>query len=206
MILASASPRRSELLGEAGIAFRVIPANIDEAAYAGEEPVSLVERLARAKALAVACQAAPGEVVLAADTLVWLEGHILGKPSDRQEARRMLSMLSGKTHHVSTGCTLIQRPQEEGEGHSNPEGWKARIFSNTCAVRFYELTPQEIDGYVASGEPLDKAGAYGIQGAGRLLVDTIQGNYDTVVGLPVAHLVRELRTFAPEALPSHLRL
>lgn len=197
MILASASPRRSQLLSEVGIEFRVVPTNIDETPWPGEDPVSLVERLARTKALAVALEAEPGEVVLAADTLVWLEGEVLGKPSSPKEATSMLRELSGKTHHVSTGCALLERPRE---GSSEPEGWRHLTFSNTCAVRFYELTAQEIEAYVATGEPADKAGAYGIQGLGRLLVREIQGNYDTVVGLPVAQVVRELRTFAPSAL------
>lgn len=197
MILASASPRRSQLLSEVGIEFRVIPANIDETPLPGENPVSLVERLARAKALAVAQTAGPGELVLAADTLVWLDGAVLGKPTSPEDARTMLGKLSGKTHHVSTGCALIERPHE---GLSAPKDWRHLTFSNTCAVKFYELDSQEIQAYVATGEPADKAGAYGIQGLGRLLVKEIQGNYDTVVGLPVAQVVRELRAFAPHAL------
>lgn len=197
MILASASPRRSQLLSEVGVEFRVIPADIDETPLPGEDPVALVERLARTKALAVATQANPGEVVLAADTLVWLEGRVLGKPSSPEEAAQMLGRLSGKTHHVSTGCALLERPEV---GASEPESWHHLTFSNTCAVRFYELTAREISAYVATGEPADKAGAYGIQGLGRLLVEEIQGNYDTVVGLPVAQVVRELRAFAPNTL------
>jgi septum formation protein len=180
-----------------GIEFRVIPANIDETPLPGENPVSLVERLARAKALAVAQTAEPGELVLAADTLVWLDGAVLGKPTSPEDARTMLGKLSGKTHHVSTGCALIERPHE---GLSAPKDWRHLTFSNTCAVKFYELDSQEIQAYVATGEPADKAGAYGIQGLGRLLVKEIQGNYDTVVGLPVAQVVRELRAFAPHAL------
>ena len=188
MILASQSPRRRELLEAAGFELRVVPASIDEARRAGEGPVALVERLAREKAAAVADRLgdeAGGEPVVAADTIVWTDdGAVLGKPADDADAARMLRELSGRTHHVSTGVCLLAPARD---------GHRARqSFVETTDVTFWELTDAQVDAYVASGEPADKAGAYGIQGAGRMLVRGIRGDYENVVGLPVARLVREL--------------
>lgn len=184
MILASQSPRRIALMREAGFDVRVIPADIDERSEPGETPVELVERLARLKAAAVAARdAAPGETVLAADTVVALDGSILGKPADRQDAVRMLSRLSGRPHEVATGVA-IARGGDDG----------AESFVSVTHVTFYPLEEDEIRAYVESGEPLDKAGAYGIQGAGgRMLVRGIEGDFYTVVGLPIAEVVRRLR-------------
>lgn len=168
---------------EAGFDFRVVPADIDETPLPGEEPLALVERLARAKAEAVArVEAAPGEVVVAADTIVTFDGVILGKPQDDADARRMLHALSGRTHQVATGVCIARGGAQGVES-----------FVEVTDVTFFELTDTEIDAYVASGEPLDKAGAYGIQGiGGRLLVRGISGDYYNVVGLPIARLVRHL--------------
>lgn len=182
MILASQSPRRIELMSEAGYSCRVVPADIDESPLSRETPIQMVERLARAKAEFVANTAAePGEVVLAADTIVAADSKKLGKPADEDDARSMLAALSGRTHQVATGVCLVK-------------GSDVRSFVETTEVEFFELEQAEIDAYVKTGEPLDKAGAYGIQGAGgRLLVRGIRGDYYNVVGLPIAHVVRELK-------------
>lgn len=186
MILASASPRRLELLSECGIAVDVRPADIDETRRRGEVPVDLVRRLAQGKAHA-ALEGLGGtldDVLVAADTIVWDDrGDVYGKPADALEAHKMLSVLSGATHHVSTGvCVLV----------SAPEGLREASFVETTDVTFNDLTETEIEAYVASGEPMDKAGAYGIQGRGRLLVRGIAGDYLNVVGLPVNRTLREI--------------
>ena len=164
---------------EAGFDARVIPANIDETALPDEGPFDLVERLARAKAAAVAKEhAEEGEPVVAADTIVALAGELLGKPADEADARRMLHALSGKTHQVATGIVC------DGSAES---------FVDITDVTFYELSHDEIDAYVVTGEPMDKAGAYGIQGQyGRMLVEKIDGDFYNVVGLPIAKVVRAL--------------
>lgn len=179
MILASQSPRRIELMREAGFDVQVIPADIDESARPGEGPFELVERLARGKAEAVSsAHAAPGETVVAADTIVALDGELLGKPADEADARRMLRALSGKTHQVATGVCIVH-------------GERIDSFVDITDVTFYELSDAEIDAYVATGEPMDKAGAYGIQGTyGRMLVERIDGDFYNVVGLPIAKVVR----------------
>lgn len=185
MILASQSPRRVELMREAGYDFRVIPADIDETPLPGERPDALVARLARGKARAVAAaDAEPGEIVVAADTVVVLDGAALGKPADADDARAMLARLSGRTHQVMTGVCLAVAGT----------GYEPASFVETTDVTFYPLSPSEIDAYVESGEPMDKAGAYGIQGAGgRLLVRGISGDFYNVVGLPIAAVVRAIR-------------
>lgn len=182
MILASQSPRRIELMREAGFDVQVVPADIDETAHAGETPFELVERLAQAKAQAVAAMdAAAGETVVAADTIVTLGGEILGKPANEADARRMLHELSGKTHQVATGVCIVR----DGVIDS---------FVDVTDVTFFDLTDEEINAYIASGEPMDKAGAYGIQGVGgRMLVESIRGDFYNVVGLPIAKLIRRLK-------------
>ncbi|MDO4437020.1 MAG: Maf family protein [Coriobacteriaceae bacterium] len=182
MILASQSPRRIELMREAGFDARVIPADIDETALPGEGPFALVERLARAKAGTVATEhAEAGEPVVAADTIVALDGELLGKPADEDDARRMLQALSGKTHQVATGVCIAR-------------GELVESFVDITDVTFFKLTDAEIDEYVATGEPMDKAGAYGIQGQfGRMLVEKIDGDFYNVVGLPIAKVVRRLK-------------
>lgn len=188
MILASQSPRRRELLGDAGFELEVVPADIDETRQDGESPVDLVSRLAAEKAESVraALGHAPADgLLVAADTIVWMGDEALGKPVDAADAVAMLHELSGRTHHVSTGvCAMLLAPDGSLERESR--------FVETSDVTFWELTDEQVDAYVACGEPLDKAGAYGIQGTGRLLVREVRGDYSNIVGLPVARLVREL--------------
>ncbi len=193
MILASQSPRRRELLSDAGFDLTIVPADIDETRRAGERPAELVARLAAEKAEAVcaALTCAPTDgLLVAADTIVWLDDEALGKPADAADAARMLRELSGRAHHVSTGVCALRLA---------PDGSRAAgtSFVETTEVTFWELTDAQIEAYVATGEPLDKAGAYGIQGAGRLLVRSVAGDYANVVGLPVARLVRELGRLVP---------
>ena len=182
MILASQSPRRIELMREAGFEITIKPADIDETPLPGEDPFQLVERLARAKARAVASGVLdPTESIIAADTIVALGAKPLGKPVDATDARRMLRALSGKTHQVATGVCIVQNAQVSS-------------FVDITDVNFYELSDREIDAYIATGEPMDKAGAYGIQGAyGRMLVERIDGDFYNVVGLPIAKVVRALQ-------------
>ncbi|MGO1501651.1 MAG: Maf family protein [Marinobacter sp.] len=171
IILASASPRRSELLEQIGVPFSVQPAHIDETPRAAEAAGNYVERLAREKALAVANNF-PGRQVLGSDTSVVLDNAILGKPSDEREACAMLARLSGKTHQVMTAIALA-----EG-GHC-----ESRLV--TTDVTFRVLSEGEIAAYVATGEPMDKAGGYGIQGLGGIFVKELRGSYSAVVGLPL---------------------
>ena len=192
MILASQSPRRRDLLAAAGFELEVVPADIDEARLPGEKPVELVGRLAAEKAEAVrsALDHVPADgFLVAADTIVWMGDAALGKPADAADAADMLRSLSGRTHHVSTGvCALLLGPDGSVAGSVR--------FTETSDVTFWELTEEQVAAYVACGEPLDKAGAYAIQGAGRLLVREVRGDYSNVVGLPVARLVRELGALA----------
>jgi septum formation protein len=171
LILASQSPRRSELLRNAGIQVEVRPADVDETPEAGETPERYVRRLARDKVRVV-----PGELVLGADTVVVVNGEILGKPRDFDDASRMLRLLSGREHQVITGICL--------------KGRETIIDHETTRVWFAELTLREIRDYVASGEPMDKAGAYAIQGLASKFVERIEGSYSNVVGLPVAMVYR----------------
>lgn len=178
MVLASASPRRQEFLRRLGLVFHGVPAEVDEGLLPGEPAPEAARRLAGQKARAVA-MAWPGAAVLAADTLVVLDQHILGKPLDREDARRMLGLLSGAEHQVVTGyCLLWQGREDCGQAVSR--------------VRFRALSPAEIAAYVASGEPLGKAGAYAVQGLGAALVDQVGGSYTNVVGLPLAEVVELL--------------
>ena len=187
LVLASGSPRRIELLTEAGFTPLVAPQDVDEAALEGEAPEHLVERLARLKATSALTNspACAGDVVIAADTIVTLNGELLGKPADETDACRMLAELSGNKHQVKTGVCIALA----GE---TPEDAKLVSFVDSSDVEFYELTAEEISAYVATAEPMDKAGAYGIQGLGRALVKSINGDYFNIVGLPVARLLREL--------------
>ena len=178
LVLASASPRRQELLRNAGIAFEVVPANIPEDSLPGEGAKDCAERLAREKALAVARQR-PHDVVLGADTVVVIDGQILGKPSDSSDAARMLRLLSGRDHHVITGVCLV------ADGQSF-------VASETTLVTVNKISDQEIADYVATGEPMDKAGAYAIQGIASRWIPRIKGDYCNVVGLPVALVFRML--------------
>ena len=180
IILASQSPRRRELLTRMGLReFRVISPNVDERELDGLPPEELVQRLSARKAHAVAERAGADVVVIAADTVVSLDGTVLGKPADNLEAFKMLSTLSGVRHQVYTGVTVVCDGQKQ-TGHEVTD------------VTFRDLTEEEIENYVATGEPMDKAGAYGIQGFGALLIERIEGDYYNVMGLPVCRLGRML--------------
>lgn len=180
LVLASASPRRRELLAGLGLDFRRRPVDVDETPFAGEAAEDYVLRLAESKAESAA--PADGELVLAADTIVVVDGDLLGKPRDPDDARRMLERLSGREHQVLTGVAV-----------RGPSGEPRLSAVETTRVRFAELTADEIAWYVASGEPLDKAGAYAVQGLGALFVDAVDGNYSNVVGLPLPAVYRLLR-------------
>ncbi len=179
LVLASASPRRAELLRAAGIEFSVRVADLDETQLPGETPPAYVLRLARAKARAVAL---PGKLVLGADTTVVIGDEIAGKPVDAADARRMLQLLSGVWHEVLTGVALVKDAQALAE-------------LAVTRVKFAPLSEAEIDWYLATHEPFDKAGAYGIQGYAARFVEQIEGNYANVVGLPVQMVYRMLREF-----------
>lgn len=183
LILASASPRRQELLRNAGIAFRAQASDIPEDALPNESPVDCAERLAKEKALAVFSQFS-NEIVLGADTIVVSDETMLGKPVDAADAARMLRLLSGRVHEVITGVCLV-RPAT-----SRPI---VKTASETTRVTMTELTEQEIADYIASGEPMDKAGAYAIQGVASRWIPRIEGDYSNVVGLPVALVWRMVR-------------
>lgn len=174
LILASASPRRRELLAQAGFTFEVRPAHVNENARPEEDPIAYVVRLARDKALAVFAEVNdPDVVVLGADTTVTLDGHILAKPEDAADAARMLRMLSGRTHTVITGVAVSTAQTTE-------------VAAEVTCVQFLTLSDEEIVAYIATGEPMDKAGAYGIQGFAAKWIPRIQGCYFNVVGLPLA--------------------
>lgn len=181
LVLASASPRRQELLLNAGIEFTVRPTNIAEIPEAKEGPRDMAERLARAKAEA-AQRESREHYILGADTVVFVTGQILNKPENANDATRMLRLLSGRTHQVTTGVCLL-----------SPNGRAADLRSETTLVTVNELTDEDIRAYVASGEPMDKAGAYGIQGIASRWISRIEGDYFNVVGLPVALVYRMLR-------------
>jgi septum formation protein len=190
IVLASASPRRQELLRNAGIAFTVQPADITETPLAGESPRDCAERLAREKALAV-FQGRAGDCVLGADTIVVVDGAILGKPREADDAARMLRMLSGRTHAVITGVCVVN-PVARGQW-SVASKTDLLTASETTLVTVCELSDKEIRDYVATGEPMDKAGGYAIQGIASRWIPRIEGDYSNVVGLPVALVYRMLR-------------
>ena len=179
LVLASASPRRAEILRAAGWPFEAAPADVDESLRAGEGPAEYVERLAREKAEAVARQRLFG-LVLGADTTVVADGSILAKPDDDADARRMLRLLSGRWHDVLTGVALVRA-----------EDSRTEVAHALTRVRFCRMTDEEIDWYVGTGEPADKAGAYAVQGRASLFIEGLEGEYWNVVGLPV-RLVYEL--------------
>jgi septum formation protein len=192
LVLASASPRRRELLSGLGIAFTVRPVDLDESPRPGELPPAYVLRLAREKA---AARVEAGELVLAADTTVVVDGQLLGKPRDEADARRMLGTIAGREHTVLTGVALHEKGKEDGE-----DGRAATVESSR--VRMAAMSAAEIAWYAATGEPLDKAGSYAVQGLGALFVEEVFGNYTNVVGLPLpatfrlfAELGYDLRAF-----------
>lgn len=182
LVLASASPRRRELLAQAGYTFQVVPANTPEERQPGEDPTAYATRLAREKAQFVYEQLGPGApddptVVLGADTIVVTAGEVLGKPRDAVDAARMLHLLSGRVHQVITGVCLLS------PGH-------VEIAAETTTVEVTEISEAEIKAYVASGEPMDKAGGYAIQGYAARWIPRIEGCYFNVVGLPIARVAR----------------
>jgi septum formation protein len=190
LVLASSSPRRAEILRAVGWPFEVSPANIREERAAGENPVAYVERLAREKAEAAAALY-PARLVLGADTTVVVEEDVLEKPRDEMDARRMLRRLSGRWHEVLTGVALVR-----AGGHASEAACRQISHART-EVRFAELSDAEINWYVASGEPLDKAGAYAVQGRAALFIEAIRGEYWNVVGLPIQlvyRLAREMKS------------
>jgi septum formation protein len=192
LVLASASPRRQELLRNAGIPFVVQPTDVPEVPRAGESAKACAERLAREKALAV-FRDRPKDLVLGADTIVVINGEMLGKPADADDAARMLRLLSGRTHQVTTGVCLAGPSARETGNRQLTTGFED-IRSETTQVTMHTLTEDDIRFYVASGEPMDKAGAYGIQGLASRWISRIEGDYFNVVGLPVALVCRMLRS------------
>lgn len=182
VILVSASPRRKELLTLAGVGYKVIVSGTDEDVAENTPADETVKLLSLRKASAVLPLCEKGDVVIAADTVVAADGDILGKPADREEAFSMLRELSGREHTVYTGVTIT-------------DGDKCVSFVESTSVVFYELSDDEIYSYIDTGEPFDKAGAYGIQGRGCVLVQKIDGDYFNVMGLPIARTVRELNNF-----------
>ena len=185
LILASVSPRREELLRNAGFDFEVCPSGVDEGEPGpGELPEQYARRNACAKAMRVAADSPAGSIVLGADTVVTLSGHILGKPSSPHDATRMLRLLSGRTHEVITAICLVRAPHEI-----------AALEHETTFVAFRELGEDEVRDYVASREPYDKAGAYAIQGRASRFVEHISGCYFNVVGLPISLLRQVLKTY-----------
>lgn len=186
IVLASASPRRQELLRQVGVSFRVIPSGVDEQVATPMTPAELVEHLALIKAEDVAARE-PGALIIGADTIVVVDDAVLGKPRDRAEAIAMLQQLSGRSHTVMTGVALI-------------EGDRRLVAHEETAVRFRPLTLAQIERYVDSGEPMDKAGGYGIQGRASALIEGIEGDYFNVVGLPLCRTVQMLAQFGVDVL------
>jgi septum formation protein len=197
LVLASSSPRRRELLTQAGFTFTVHPAHINEDLLPNEDPIAYVTRLARQKAEAVFNQlktagasgldsqtwetSTPNLVCLGADTTVTVDNHILAKPEDAADAARMLRLLSGRTHHVITGVAIVTATRTE-------------VAAEVTAVRFLTLSDEDIAAYIATGEPMDKAGAYAIQGQAARWIPRIQGDYFNVVGLPLALVTNMLQS------------
>ena len=178
VILASGSPRRKQLMKMAGLKFSVVPADIPEIIPEGMAPEKESEYLAGIKAGYILSENEK-DLVIGADTTVLCEGRVLGKPKTKEEAKEMLRFLSGKVHEVYTGVAILTKEESD-------------CFTSVTKVEFYELTDEEIDWYVSTGEPMDKAGAYGIQGFGCRLVKRIEGDYFTVMGLPVAEVARRV--------------
>lgn len=188
LILASGSPRRKELLSLFHIPFTVVPADVDETMDPAKAPCEEVARLSAKKARAVKRE--PDDVVIAADTIVVCEGKVLGKPKSEENAYAMLSLLSGRDHQVMTGCTVLR-------------GEKCETFTEVTDLHFRTLSEREILAYIASGEPMDKAGAYGIQGGAALFCRRMEGDYYNVMGLPVCRLWQTLQSIAPELTEEH---
>ena len=183
LILASSSPRRAEILANAGLPFTVVSSAVDESPSPGEKPAALVQRLANAKADLVTARAVGPAIVLADDTVVVLDDKILGKPSSTEDARHMLQQLSGRTHSVLTGVALVRLPDGE-----------RRQFIESTLVHFRPITDEELAAYLATGEPYDKAGSYAIQGLAGRYIPRIEGCYFNVVGLPLSRVLTELKS------------
>jgi septum formation protein len=183
LILASSSPRRAEILGNAGLPFSVLSSAVDESPYPSEAPSALVQRLANAKADLVTARAVGPAIILAADTVVVLDDKILGKPSSTEDARHMLQQLSGRTHSVLTGVALVRLPDGE-----------RRQFIESTLVHFRPITDEELSSYLATEEPYGKAGAYAIQGRAGRYIPRIEGCYFNVVGLPLSRVLTELQS------------
>jgi len=197
LVLASASPRRRDLLTREGVAFEVVPADIDEHHHAGESPEALVQRLAYEKASAVAQRIGPGRErwVLGSDTVVVLDGDVLGKPRDPAHARALLGRLTGHTHRVMTGYAFVSTL-------AAGDRTAAHVAMQTSQVAMREASEEEIAAYVETGEPMDKAGAYAVQGRGARFVTDVAGSQDNVIGLPVDEVCRlwsKLRASGGEA-------
>ncbi|HEX8137514.1 MAG TPA: Maf family protein [Pyrinomonadaceae bacterium] len=175
LVLASASPRRREILRAVAWPFEKLAVTIDESIREGEGAVAYVERLAREKAEAAAARTGAGRLVLGADTTVVVDGEILGKPTDEEDARRMLRLLGGRWHEVLTGVALVR----------SGDGGERRVAHEKSRVRFAQMSEAEIAWYARTGEPLDKAGAYAVQGRAALFIEEISGDYWNVVGLPI---------------------
>jgi nucleoside triphosphate pyrophosphatase len=188
LVLASASPRRQELLRQAGIVFTVQPAHIDETPLVGESPRAYAERLAREKALTV-WKIRPKDLVLGADTIVVVDEEILGKPRDADDATRMLRLLSSRTHDVITAVCVVKPVHPE----PTTDNRKLITAFESTRVIMAEISDEEIRAYIATGEPMDKAGAYAIQGMASRWIPRIEGDYSNVVGLPIALVHRMLR-------------
>ena len=181
LILASGSPRRKELLGLYMQDFEICVSDFNESAVTADTPAQLVEKLARGKCLAVSARH-PGDVVLGCDTVVDVGGEVFGKPHSVEDAKRMLRALSGSTHLVHTGVCVS-------------DGRRTESFVDTCKVKFFPLSEEEIDAYTATEEPYDKAGAYAIQGRAALWLDSIEGDYYTIMGLPVSRTAKLIARF-----------
>ena len=188
VILASQSPRRKELLGLLNIPFTVRVADIDEAMDPAKAPYDEVARVSRLKAEAICHEAE--DIVIAADTIVVCDGKVLGKPRDEDDAFRMLRLLSGRDHQVMTGLCVLR-------------GETATVCTEVTDIHFRELTDREIRAYIATGEPMDKAGSYGIQGGAALFAEKLHGDYYNVMGLPVCRLGQLLKDIAPELLEEY---
>jgi septum formation protein len=197
IVLASASPRRRELLQQIGLPFEVMPGDVPEHGRPETDPKELARALAREKALAIAEQV-PDGLVIGADTIVVVDGRVLGKPVDDADARAMLRLLSGRSHQVITGVAVVDR--QEGRTLA------VNVDHECTDVLFLPWSEADIDAYVATGEPLDKAGAYAIQGYASVLIAGIRGCYFNVVGLPLATLARMLRALGVPVRPAPLAL
>lgn len=196
IILASASPRRKELLAQIGISFEVITSDAEEITKSSQ-PQQMVEELSMLKAKDVlqklSKEEQAGAIIIGADTVVSCDGKVLGKPRDKQHAFEMLSLLQGRAHYVYTGVTLIRATEDYQV--TSTEGYNSITFHEATAVHVYPMSEEEIWNYIETGEPMDKAGSYGIQGGFAAFIKGIEGDYFNVVGLPIGRVYQELKNF-----------